>query len=157
MLFIFRSNFFSSIFSVCPQFSYLCSPFLSQYSSLLFYPILFLPSHIYFHIFMSTPFCLYQYYQLEPNHPILSFYPHLIITSLEPMPSARFHFASPACSMDFQLAGGGSAPWTPGGYISIATILFIPDSQSTSIIYLHVYTFFFHLLIILLNINQLQY
>ena len=47
------------------------------------------------------------------------------LTSLEPVPLAWFCFASPACSMDSQLARG-FAPWTPGGYIPISTTLLIP-------------------------------
>ena len=48
-----------------------------------------------------------------------------IETSLEPVPLAQFHFASPACSRDSWLARG-STPWTPGGYIPIPITLLIP-------------------------------
>ena len=41
------------------------------------------------------------------------------------MPSAWLRFAAPASGMNSGLAGG-SAPWTPGGYIPVANILFIP-------------------------------
>ena len=41
------------------------------------------------------------------------------------MPSAWLRFAAPASSMNSGLAGG-SAPWTPGGYIPVVNILFIP-------------------------------
>ena len=41
------------------------------------------------------------------------------------MPLAWLCFAVPASSMDSGLAGG-STPWTPGGYILVANMLFIP-------------------------------
>ena len=72
-----------------------------------------------------------------------------IETSLELMPLAWFCFASPACSTDSQLAGG-SAPWTPGGYIPILTkllilvptILLIPVLNTLEIFNtLYIYTF----------------
>ena len=62
-------------------------------------------------------------------------------TSLEPVPSARFRFASPACSTDSWLAGG-SAPWTPGGYIPIPTTLSIPVPNTFFIYILSYQTFF---------------
>ena len=52
-------------------------------------------------------------------------------TSLEPMPSAQFCFASPACSTDSWLAGG-SAPWNPGDYILIAKYIVYPTEPHIS-------------------------
>ena len=49
-------------------------------------------------------------------------------TSQESMPLTWLHFAAPASGMHSGLAGG-SAPWTPGGYIPVANMLFIPVSS----------------------------